>query len=96
MQLRSRDVLVLFTDGVSEAMNSQEEEWGEENLIGILRESKNRHPQTLVDDIFRAADKFAGDTPQHDDMTIVILSVTGHQDTLIAGQENATRNIDTV
>ncbi len=77
VQLRTGDLIVLFTDGVSEAMNSQEEEWGEGNLIGILQGSDNRHPETLVDEIFRAADGFAGGAPQHDDMTIVILSVTG-------------------
>ncbi len=77
MQLRSGDLIVFFTDGISEAMNSQEEEWGEENLIGILQGSDNRRPETLVDEIFRAADSFAGGAPQHDDMTIVILSLTG-------------------
>ncbi len=75
VQLRSGDLLVLFTDGVSEAMNVDEEEWGEEKLLATLQLNDRRDPEALVEAVFQAADTFAGAAPQHDDMTIVILSV---------------------
>ena len=75
VQLRSGDLIVLFTDGVSEAMNVDEEEWGEEKLLATLQLNDRRDPEALVEAVFQAADTFAGAAPQHDDMTIVILSV---------------------
>ncbi len=75
VQLRSGDLIILFTDGVSEAMNVDEEEWGEEKLLATLQLNDRRDPEALVEAVFQAADTFAGAAPQHDDMTIVILSV---------------------
>lgn len=68
-------LLVLFTDGVSEAMNSREEEWGEASLIAAVKDSERRDPTDIVESVFRSADAFAGETPQHDDMTIVVVAV---------------------
>ncbi len=75
VQLGSGDLIVLFTYGVSEAMNMEEEEWGEEKLLAALQLSGRRDPEGLVEAVFQAADTFAGAAPQHDDMTIVILNV---------------------
>jgi phosphoserine phosphatase RsbU/P len=68
-------VIVLFTDGISEAMNAQDEEWGEENLIRTVRGAGATAPMTVVEEVFRAADAFAAGTPQHDDMTLVVLGI---------------------
>jgi len=68
-------LLVLFTDGVSEAMNSREEEWGEASLIAAVKDSERRDPTGIVESVFRSADAFAGEAPQHDDMTIVVVAV---------------------
>jgi sigma-B regulation protein RsbU (phosphoserine phosphatase) len=69
------DVLVAYTDGISEAMDLDDEEWDEERLIECVRASKAASAQELLDDIFAAATKFAGAAPQHDDMTLVVLRV---------------------
>jgi phosphoserine phosphatase RsbU/P len=65
------DILVAFTDGISEAMNPADEEWGVENLICCVRE----HGGIVCDDLIRrvmaAADAFAAGAKQHDDMTLV-------------------------
>jgi phosphoserine phosphatase RsbU/P len=71
--LRPGDVLVAFTDGISEAMNLQDEEWGEELLLDTIRGHRNASAQELLDCLFDAATRFAGAAPQHDDMTLVVL-----------------------
>jgi sigma-B regulation protein RsbU (phosphoserine phosphatase) len=67
--------VVLFTDGMSEAMNATGEEWGECRLIEILIDAINRCPAEIVQELFRAADTFTAGTPQHDDMTVVAVRI---------------------
>ncbi|HTD21207.1 MAG TPA: SpoIIE family protein phosphatase [Terriglobales bacterium] len=71
------DVLVAFTDGISEAMNSNEEEWGEKNLIATIEcNSNSKLPAAeLLKCILQAADAFVAGAQQHDDMTLVVLRV---------------------
>ena len=73
VSLRPGDVLVAFTDGISEAMNLQDEEWGEDRLLETIRRHRRASAQGLLDDLFDAATGFAGAAPQHDDMTLVVL-----------------------
>ena len=77
LQLFSGDILVAFTDGISEAMNAREVEWGEERLIAEAREHAELNAPELMKCLFRAADAFAGGALQHDDMTLVVLRVSG-------------------
>jgi sigma-B regulation protein RsbU (phosphoserine phosphatase) len=67
------DVLIAFTDGISEAMNLDDEEWGEDRLIDAVRECRRSSANQLLESIFDAATKFAGTAPQHDDMTVVVV-----------------------
>jgi len=76
LELSAGDLLVLFTDGISEAMNTRDEEWGEENLIYAVRRAAGAGPSAIVDQVFHDADAFTAGAPQHDDMTIVLLEVT--------------------
>jgi phosphoserine phosphatase RsbU/P len=67
------DVLIAFTDGISEAMNLDDEEWGEDRLIDAIRGCRRSSAQQLLECIFDAATRFAGTAPQHDDMTLVVV-----------------------
>jgi len=67
------DMLIAFTDGVSEAMNSAEEEWGEERLIQTVQECVGLPPAEAIARIMRAADSFVAGARQNDDMTLVVL-----------------------
>ena len=67
------DELVIFTDGVSEAMNRNLEEWGEQRLAETVRASTVRTAPDLIAQIMAAADAFAAGAPQHDDMTLVVV-----------------------
>jgi phosphoserine phosphatase RsbU/P len=73
VMLRPGDVLVAFTDGISEAMNLQDEEWGEDHLLDTISGHRSASAQELLEYLFDAATRFAGAAPQHDDMTLVVL-----------------------
>lgn len=75
IQLRSGDILVLFTDGVSEAMNKEDEEFDEPRLIEAVRAAKNLPASEIIDRVMEACDDFAAGAPQHDDMTLVVARI---------------------
>jgi sigma-B regulation protein RsbU (phosphoserine phosphatase) len=70
------DELVIFTDGVSEAMNRDLEEWGETRLAETVRKSTTLAAPGLIAAIMSAADAFAAGAPQHDDMTLVVARIS--------------------
>jgi sigma-B regulation protein RsbU (phosphoserine phosphatase) len=71
----SGDLVVLFTDGVSESMNVRHEEWGEERLVELAKTCHGLPAQHAMRRILVAAQAFASGAPQHDDMTLVVLCV---------------------
>jgi phosphoserine phosphatase RsbU/P len=73
--LQPGDMLLLYTDGISEAMTHDDEEWGEERMIAAAELSKNKNADVILQDIFRATDAFTAGAPQHDDMTLLILKL---------------------
>jgi sigma-B regulation protein RsbU (phosphoserine phosphatase) len=74
--LEQGDWLVIFTDGVVEAVNAQDEEYGETRLISILHAGTDAASVKLLSRIMVDLDLFAGNTPQHDDMTCVLVKVS--------------------
>jgi serine phosphatase RsbU (regulator of sigma subunit)/dihydrofolate reductase len=70
------DILLAFTDGISEAMNAAEDEWGEDRMIAEAQAHANLNAVELMQRLFRAADAFAAGAPQHDDMTLVVLRIS--------------------
>jgi len=79
LQLQPGDILLCFTDGISEAMTADEEEWSEDRLIAQLlndlAQSPNLRATDLVTRLIEAADAFAAGAPQHDDMTLLIMKL---------------------
>ncbi|HKY32079.1 MAG TPA: SpoIIE family protein phosphatase [Candidatus Polarisedimenticolia bacterium] len=75
LDLAPGDLLVAFTDGISEAMNEEEEEWGDERLIEAMASRRGLGAGDLVQALLGEADRFAGAAPQHDDMTLVAMRV---------------------
>jgi sigma-B regulation protein RsbU (phosphoserine phosphatase) len=73
--LQDGDLLVCFTDGISEAMNPADEEWGEERLMAAAQTCDGLSAAEIVTRVIEAADRFAAGAPQHDDMTLVVLRV---------------------
>ena len=71
--LRPGDLLLAYTDGISEAMNSADEEWGEDAMILATQQTSDGTAEDIVKAIFAAADVFVGNAPQHDDMTVLVM-----------------------
>ena len=67
------DWLVIFTDGLVEAVNAREEEYGEFRLLNGIDSSKLLHPSELLKRLMFDLDVFVGNTPQHDDVTCMLL-----------------------
>jgi sigma-B regulation protein RsbU (phosphoserine phosphatase) len=73
IQLQSGDILVAFTDGISEAMNHAEEEFDEERLMAAIRTCPARSAANISSYILEHVDAFTAGADQHDDMTIVVM-----------------------
>lgn len=73
VNLAPGDVLLLFSDGVSEAMNAVDEEFGEARLQELLIRNALEPAQELVQRVLAAIHDFTGQTPWHDDLTLMVL-----------------------
>jgi sigma-B regulation protein RsbU (phosphoserine phosphatase) len=71
--LQPGDWLAIFTDGVIEAENTQQQEYGEARLMGMLHSGVMMTPDMLLESILTDLDRFAGNAPQHDDVTCVLI-----------------------
>jgi sigma-B regulation protein RsbU (phosphoserine phosphatase) len=70
------DWLVAFTDGVIEAENAYQQEYGEERFLTMLHSGVMLTPATLLNSVLIDLDRFVGNAPQHDDVTCVLLHAT--------------------
>lgn len=73
--LEEGDVLVLYTDGVTEATNLQEEIWEEERLLQLVKDSHSLSADDLAIKIRDAAMDFTGEAPQFDDFTLMVVKM---------------------
>ncbi len=67
------DVLVIFTDGVTEAENSAEEQYGEERLIADIRSCSTSTPKQITATLLERLRIFVGEAPQSDDITTLVI-----------------------
>ena len=70
------DLLALFSDGVTEAQDGEENEFGEERVVALLRQVADQSAKVIVDEVFAEIDRYAGEAPQYDDITLFILKRT--------------------
>ncbi|HEX3473052.1 MAG TPA: PP2C family protein-serine/threonine phosphatase, partial [Silvibacterium sp.] len=70
--IQSGDWLVTFTDGVIEAENSFQQEYGEQRFLAILHAGATLPPPMLLNNIMVDLDRFVGNAPQHDDITCML------------------------
>mgnify|MGYP001966935063 CR=1 FL=1 len=75
IKLESKDRLILYTDGLTEARNKAHEQFGEDRFKKHLQETQALPIQDVVDQIYNAVTLFADGEPVHDDQTIVIMEV---------------------
>jgi sigma-B regulation protein RsbU (phosphoserine phosphatase) len=67
------DLLVLFSDGVTEAQGENGEEFGEARLLDVLRQASEAPVPDLIARVFDEIDAFAGEAPQFDDITMLVV-----------------------
>lgn len=72
-KLASGDLLLVFTDGVIEAENDKEEQYGEQRMLAALDRYARGTAAQIVQGVMASADTFAGTAPQHDDVTCLVL-----------------------
>lgn len=75
--LASGEMLLLYTDGVTEAMNGEKAFYYEERLIRVAKDHEQGSPEELVREILQSVRDFAGSEPQSDDITLLALSFRG-------------------
>ncbi|MCY3658649.1 MAG: SpoIIE family protein phosphatase [Caldilineaceae bacterium] len=77
IDLAPGDTVFLYTDGIPEAINGDDEEYGMERLCTTLTAARDRNAHDLTDCVLTDLQAFVGDTPQFDDITCLTLRFTG-------------------
>ncbi|MEJ2421755.1 MAG: PP2C family protein-serine/threonine phosphatase, partial [Acidobacteriota bacterium] len=72
IELRAGDVLVLYSDGITEAVNDHDEMFGEERLIEVVSGLDHHPAYEIRDQVIDAVLRFSGDLPPSDDITLII------------------------
>lgn len=75
LEMQSGDLLVAYTDGLTEALNPQGEEFGQERLQALVASNAALHAEELARRITDSVHEWCRDTPQHDDLTLVVMKV---------------------
>ena len=73
--LEPGESLLLYTDGIVESFNEQDQQFGEARLVQIMQEMAGRSAQETIDEVFRRVHAFSSESSYQDDMTTVILRV---------------------
>ncbi|MCB0293181.1 MAG: serine/threonine-protein phosphatase, partial [Calditrichaeota bacterium] len=71
VSLEPGDLVLTYTDGVNEAVNTRDEEWGEEPMYEIVRTHSQEPVQAIVDRILEGIEAFSRGAQQADDITIL-------------------------
>ena len=77
-QLAPGDSLLLYTDGITEATGSGNALFGDGRLLAACRESESRNPLVLCHHLLQAVRRYAGESPQSDDITLLCVNYGGH------------------
>ncbi|MFY9742561.1 MAG: PP2C family protein-serine/threonine phosphatase, partial [Candidatus Sulfotelmatobacter sp.] len=67
------DWLIIFTDGLVEAENARQEEYEESRVLSLLAANADATPKEMLDRMMASLDLFVGSTPQHDDVTCLLI-----------------------
>lgn len=77
LTLAPGDVIVAFSDGVSEALNEAGEEYADERLVAAVEASADRTPEALLTTLLADVRGFCGRATQNDDVTMVVVRYDG-------------------
>ncbi|VAW37374.1 Serine phosphatase RsbU, regulator of sigma subunit [hydrothermal vent metagenome] len=71
--IKRGDVLVMYSDGITEAQDVDAQEFGEERLLAVMEGGNGRSAQAQQNNILRAIHEFVGEAPQFDDITLMVV-----------------------
>ena len=71
------DLLVIFSDGITEAFDIDENQFGEKRLEDVIEKYKSEPAAAIIEHIVDAVEEYAGDAPQADDLTLVVIKRVG-------------------
>ena len=75
MTIHEGDLFVLFTDGITEAMDAADDCFGDARLGQLIEEHSHLPAEELRERVLREIAAFVGTAPQHDDMTMLLLRI---------------------
>ena len=75
LKLQPGDKVVLYTDGIVEAMNEKEEIFGFERLVEVVQGARSATADLLLKEILDRVNAFTGGAAQHDDLTLIVVSL---------------------
>jgi sigma-B regulation protein RsbU (phosphoserine phosphatase) len=75
IRLQKGDTVVFYTDGVTEAVNEDFDEFGLERLIQVVRATHDDNTESIINSITEAIADHAGNTPQFDDITLIVMKI---------------------
>jgi sigma-B regulation protein RsbU (phosphoserine phosphatase) len=73
LMLHHNEIIVFYTDGVTEAFNNKEEEFGMDRLVDVVRSNRQKSAAEIQEQIYRAVKSFASDRNLLDDLTMVVV-----------------------
>jgi sigma-B regulation protein RsbU (phosphoserine phosphatase) len=73
LELGTNDCLILYTDGLTEALDAAGEEFGVENVTRAIVESASGGAAAIMERLRSDLKKFVGEAPQHDDITLIVI-----------------------
>jgi tetratricopeptide (TPR) repeat protein len=73
VQLFAGDVLLAYTDGITEAQNEREEFYKDQRLVDLIRSNLGKSVKAIESAVFDDIEKFRGSSPQFDDMTLIVI-----------------------
>ena len=77
VSIQKGDTLLVFSDGISEAMDPDFQEFGEIRLVSLLEKNQQKSAREIIDIIIDGVTGFSGEAPQTDDMTLMVLKRLG-------------------
>jgi phosphoserine phosphatase RsbU/P len=78
IRLAPDECLVIYSDGISEALNAAGDEFGEARIVDTVRRVLGREPQTILEQLFAGVRDFSKGAPQGDDITGMIVTYNNH------------------
>ena len=73
LTIQKNDIFVLYTDGVTEAMNSKQEEFSEERLMTLIKQHHRLSAEKLVKKIQKEVENFRAGSEPSDDFTLLVI-----------------------